>query len=330
MKKGKLHCWEAEGPAKQVFEELRPQITSLLEIECGPVPSSSFVLFDIFMIGETKATTLPHIMFSCKRREPRKAAVAAIRQSNILDQYPPGIYLGDWDYPPYLKDLRFLMFAPHSLSCLSSNENQPIFAPQTRPSMSTLYHSAQMNAGRRPLSPINPPSGTGYSTPGKVDHNPQIMQSFRALQLILWNSLIKSERLCTATIGAVMILSGRRFYLAPAHICYPQELVPAETATQVGSGSDGSECDFEGFGDADERPLDSGEADLTSRYSLTPGSSNQDADWGLSQDDSISEAQSESLTPAMKNEGENIGASYTSRLDSTTHRRLLTMVWSIF
>lgn len=158
MRKGKLHCWEAEGPARQVFEELTPRITSLLEIECGPVPSSSFVFCDIFMIGETKATTLPHIMFSCERRESRKAAVAAIRRSNILDQYPPGIYLGDWDYPPHLKDIRFLMFSPHTVGCLLGNENQPIFPPRTSPSMSTICHSPQMYIGRNSLSPINPSS----------------------------------------------------------------------------------------------------------------------------------------------------------------------------
>lgn len=145
------------------------------------------------------------------------------------------------------------------------------------------------------------------------------MQSLRALQLKLWNSSTKHERHCTATIGAVIILSSRRFYLAPAHICYPQELIPAETGTQVASGSDDSECDFEGFGDMDEEPLGSDEADLTSRYSLSPGSSNQDADWGLSQDDSTSEARSESLTPAMKNESEGIEGTYATRLDPTSH-----------
>ncbi|RHZ61819.1 uncharacterized protein CDV56_108075 [Aspergillus thermomutatus] len=106
--KGKYNCWEAQGPAREAFKQVEPEIKALLETSCGPVPSSSFILFDIFMIGETQSTAVPYIMFSCKRRKYRKSAVTVVEQSDILQECPPGIHLGDWDYPPHLKDLRFL------------------------------------------------------------------------------------------------------------------------------------------------------------------------------------------------------------------------------
>ncbi|KAJ5679582.1 hypothetical protein N7462_007826 [Penicillium macrosclerotiorum] len=84
---------------------------TLLDESGDRVPSASFVMFDIFMIGPTSATAVPHIMFSCTRPESRKIALAAIKQSGILDQLPRGICLGDWDYPPHIKDQVYHVFA---------------------------------------------------------------------------------------------------------------------------------------------------------------------------------------------------------------------------
>lgn len=107
-RKDKFNCWEAEGSAREVFNKIQPHITELLNSACGPVPSLSFVVCHIFMIGKTQKTAVPHIMVSCQRLESRKIAVAEIKKSNILDQCPPGIHLGHWDCPPHLKDLQYL------------------------------------------------------------------------------------------------------------------------------------------------------------------------------------------------------------------------------
>jgi hypothetical protein len=102
-KKGEHKCWEAKGPAQEEFQKISTEIRELLNITCDPVPSSSFVVFDIFMIVKTFETAIPHIMFPCKRRKPRKSAVKAIQNSEIVSHCPLGIALGHWDYPPHIK-----------------------------------------------------------------------------------------------------------------------------------------------------------------------------------------------------------------------------------
>ncbi|GIK00932.1 hypothetical protein Aspvir_004962 [Aspergillus viridinutans] len=105
---GKNKCWEAEGPAKEAFERVKPEIKQLFEERSVEVPSSSFILFDIYMIGETQLTAVPYIMFSCKHRESRKKAVTIVEESSVLQKCPLEIRLGDWDYAPHVKDPRFL------------------------------------------------------------------------------------------------------------------------------------------------------------------------------------------------------------------------------
>jgi hypothetical protein len=44
---GKYKCWEAERPAKEAFEQVKPEIKQLFEESSVEVPSSTFILFDI-------------------------------------------------------------------------------------------------------------------------------------------------------------------------------------------------------------------------------------------------------------------------------------------
>jgi hypothetical protein len=44
---GKYKCWEAERPAKEAFEQVKPEIKPLSEESSVEVPSSTFILFDI-------------------------------------------------------------------------------------------------------------------------------------------------------------------------------------------------------------------------------------------------------------------------------------------
>ncbi|GFG20511.1 hypothetical protein IFM5058_10654 [Aspergillus udagawae] len=265
IKKGKFHIWEANGPAREVFERIKSHITELLEYSCSPVPSSSFVLFDIFMIGEARETALPHIMFACKHSEPRKSAVAAMRKSNILEQCPPGIHFGDWDYPPHLKDLQYLAStACYNGSVVYTSQGNVSNSPHHENEFMTIYdHSKQ---------------GTGQT-----------------LQMVLQNTSTGPEYLRTATIGSIVMLSGRRFYLAPAHSYYPQGHILPDMVSECSRPED-SDCDFGGFEDGYEGVSDFSEAEFMSQYSLTPESSDLEEDWDLDEDGSISDAESDCLT----------------------------------
>ncbi|KAF7626990.1 hypothetical protein AFLA_012932 [Aspergillus flavus NRRL3357] len=271
IKKGNLNIWQAEGPAKEAFESITPHITELLEYSCGPVPSSSFVLFDIFMIGETRETALPHIMFSCKHCEPRKSAVAAMRKSNILEQCPPGIHLGNWDYPPHSKD-------PQHLASTACHKSSDFYVSQENESISSPYNNRSITV-----------------------HNPYKEGMGQALQLVLQNTSTEPGYLRTATIGSIVMLSGRRFYLAPAHVRYPQSHILPDMVPQ-GSRSEDSECEFGGFDDGDESMSDSLEVEFMSQYSLTPESSDLEEDWDLDEDDSFSDVESDCLNSEVQAE----------------------------
>ncbi|RHZ48361.1 hypothetical protein CDV55_100846 [Aspergillus turcosus] len=262
IKKGKYNCWEAEGPAKEAFEEIKPQIKLLLEELCGPVPSSSFILFDIFMIGETQSTAIPHIMFSCKHHKSRKAALKVVEQSDVLQQCPPGIHFGHWDYPPHLKDLRFL----------SS-------------SMSYVSPPRLTDASRH-----------GYDIIPVFD--PYKPQTVRAIKLRLRKNCGVSETYRTATIGSVVELSGKRFYMAPAHVFSND--VQDLRSDDIGLDSDDSDCEFGGFDDLDDNTADDREAEFMSQYSVTPESSDVEDEWDFD-DERLSDVDSEGSS-AVDNE----------------------------
>lgn len=265
VKKGNINCWSAEGPAKEAFEHIRSEIAEALERHCGPVPSSSWVQFDIFMVGGTKSTAVPHIMFSCKRPEPRKAAVAALKRSNILDECPPGIHLGHWDCPPHLKDLRFLASATRYgyPDTYTSQDCQPTLS----------FHNNELNSVPRIYS-----VGSG-----------------QALQLALKNTSIMPEYLRKATIGSIVSISDRQFYLAPAHFYSPEGQYSLDMAPEEDSELEDSECEFGGLDDGSEELSNSQEVDFMSQYSLTPGSSNLEEDLDFDEHDSASDSKSDCL-----------------------------------
>ncbi|KAF7163932.1 hypothetical protein CNMCM6106_000704 [Aspergillus hiratsukae] len=254
IKKGKYNCWEAEGPAKEAFEEIKPQIKLLLEELCGPVPSSSFILFDIFMIGETQSTAVPHIMFSCKHQKSRKTAVKVVEQSDVLQQCPPGIHFGHWDYPPHLKDLRFL-------SSSMSYSSPPRVTDASR-------HDYDIIPIFDPYKPL----------------------TVRAMQLRLKKTSGAFATYRTATIGGVVELSGKRFYMAPAHVFSDdaQDML----SDDIVPDSNDSDCEFGGFDDLDDNTADHREAEFMSQYSVTPEASDVEDEWDFD-DERLSDIDSE-------------------------------------
>ncbi|OJJ07401.1 hypothetical protein ASPVEDRAFT_33623 [Aspergillus versicolor CBS 583.65] len=105
--KGGLKYWDAQGPAQEAYDQMCTDIQQVLNSSCGPVRCSSAVVYDIYMVGRDASTAVPHIMFSCKQPKSRKQAVAAVRESGIVQRWP-GIELGHWEYPPHILNLRLL------------------------------------------------------------------------------------------------------------------------------------------------------------------------------------------------------------------------------
>lgn len=227
------------------------------------------------MIGATPQKAVPVIMVSCEHRETRKAVVAALRNSGILDQCPPAMDFGGWDYPPYISNLE--MFA--------------------RPSFLDPSHDIfRLNAAVRP-------NNVGQTMPEPIAFGGAGTVPCQALQLKLYKQSMGVKTHCTAAVGAFVILSGKRFLLMTAHVfCSPQY-----TQRQLDSELDDSECDFGRFIDPEESATYTQDVELIRQFSLTPQSSSQERDRSLSQDESISETLSRSncFSPTVKVEEEN-------------------------
>ncbi|RDW58356.1 hypothetical protein BP5796_12286 [Coleophoma crateriformis] len=138
-KQGRYYCWEAKGPVQETFEAIGPEIARLLERSCEPVPASSHIIYDIFMVGETPVTSVPHIMFSCSKLDPRKAAMEALKKSGLLKEYP-GIETGHWEFPPHIMDPRLLATEEETTSSTGPAARKVYLVPFNLPSQVSAFN----------------------------------------------------------------------------------------------------------------------------------------------------------------------------------------------
>jgi hypothetical protein len=96
-KMGRYDCWEATGPAREKFVQLAEEIKVYLENFSDPVLDT--VTWSIYMMGKSKATAKPTVMFCCREAKPRRTVRKMIDDSEIFLKYP-GIKTGDSTLPP--------------------------------------------------------------------------------------------------------------------------------------------------------------------------------------------------------------------------------------
>lgn len=117
-KQGRL-CWQAQGPAREAFSLVAPAIKKHLNDCSNVVPGADWVTWSIYMIGKSKSTATPTIMFECFQKGPRKEAMDMVKKSNILNEYP-GIETGHWAFPPNMIFPQQLTSGPSQQQNLSS------------------------------------------------------------------------------------------------------------------------------------------------------------------------------------------------------------------
>ena len=78
--------WTAVGPARDLWNQLAPRITDLLEVR--QAVGSHLLTMDLFMVGMVCEATTPTIFVMCKDRSIRKKVVKLVEQSSILDGFP--------------------------------------------------------------------------------------------------------------------------------------------------------------------------------------------------------------------------------------------------
>ncbi|GAW22694.1 hypothetical protein ANO14919_122370 [Xylariales sp. No.14919] len=84
---GKLECWDANGPARAIFNtELDTKIKDYI---VNNLPeSNTFIGFSLFMVGSSQLRTSPTVLLVSDDKPRRKAAFEAIKSSGILERYP--------------------------------------------------------------------------------------------------------------------------------------------------------------------------------------------------------------------------------------------------
>ncbi|KAJ3577699.1 hypothetical protein NPX13_g2869 [Xylaria arbuscula] len=84
---GKLECWDANGPARAIFNsELHVKIKDYI---VNNLPEScSFIGFSLFMVGRSQLRTSPTVLIVSDDKPRRKAAFEAVKSSGLLAQYP--------------------------------------------------------------------------------------------------------------------------------------------------------------------------------------------------------------------------------------------------
>jgi hypothetical protein len=98
----RYNCWEATGLAREKFVQLAQEIKVYLETFSEPVLDP--VTWSIYMIGKSKATARPTVMFCCRESKSRRTVKKIIDDSGILLNYP-GIKTDDSTLPPDFNQL---------------------------------------------------------------------------------------------------------------------------------------------------------------------------------------------------------------------------------
>ena len=91
---GGQNCYEAIGPAYEVFLEIGPRIKELLdayndELGCGEQMQHS-IAFYMFMIGSELAKSQPTLIFASRSKRQRTMAQALVKE-NIESGYLVGV-----------------------------------------------------------------------------------------------------------------------------------------------------------------------------------------------------------------------------------------------
>ncbi|PQE08748.1 Ankyrin repeat protein [Rutstroemia sp. NJR-2017a BVV2] len=251
--------WEAKGKAQEAFNVLSPKIADLLERSCGPVPSSSQIIYDIFMVGETPHTAIPHIMFSCRKSEPRKAAMETLKKSGLLSNYS-GIKTGHWQFPPHIMDPQPLASEEDFDMDTEVVDSKVLLVPSYESFSTTLptLLSTTISATRL----------YKFDTPGSP------------------NASLK------ATVGSLVRFAGKPFYFSVSHAFSedadkdPESVFDNaddedDSAFEFGGFDDGEdaideEMDITGSGSMDEEVNITGSGSMTSESSGFPDDFNED------------------------------------------------------
>ncbi|KAN0099958.1 hypothetical protein V8E51_013733 [Hyaloscypha variabilis] len=223
-------CWEAVGPARETFIRIADEIKNHLEKASESVPQA--VTWTMYMIGKTKDTAEPMIVFCCRESASRKQVRKTVEESGIFQRYP-GIRVGDASRP-----LDF-----DQLVQLAGKSSGPVNVGQ--------------NANTKKLEFRCEANGRLYANRDHLGYD---------LESVMGNRMFvklpgKDATIRKATIGGIVQSGSREFYLTAGHAF---ESSPSEASDNV---KDDFDCDI---GEESEIEAEQDFIDSTSRGSLSP------------------------------------------------------------
>ncbi|PMD29554.1 hypothetical protein L207DRAFT_520847 [Hyaloscypha variabilis F] len=223
-------CWEAVGAARETFIRIADEIKNHLEKASEPVPQA--VTWTMYMIGKTKETAEPMILFCCRESASRKQVRTTIEESGILQRYP-GVRVGDASRPPDFDQL--VQLAGESSGSLNVGQNA-----KTKKLEFRCEANGSLYANRKHL---------GYD-----------------FESVMGNRIFvklpgKDATIRKATIGGIVQSGLREFYLTAGHAFESSHSEASEDIEDDFDYDIGEESDTE----AEQDFIDS-----TSRGSLSP------------------------------------------------------------
>ncbi|RDW56688.1 hypothetical protein BP6252_14040 [Coleophoma cylindrospora] len=101
---GHNQCWHATGPALALFTKVNKNIAKLLDtliadIEDGQPVADNPLAYRMFMIGKSKSTARPTILFISQSQTSRKRAIKYVKSSKILKPHPEIVLANSTVYP---------------------------------------------------------------------------------------------------------------------------------------------------------------------------------------------------------------------------------------
>jgi hypothetical protein len=109
---GGNECWEAVGPAQELFSKISANVGELLDaliddLEEGEPVDGNILTFGMYMIGKNPATARPTLLFTCQTPNPRQRAIKFLKESALLKGYPK-IALAESSVCPLTAGRRYL------------------------------------------------------------------------------------------------------------------------------------------------------------------------------------------------------------------------------
>ncbi|KAK3994430.1 hypothetical protein QBC44DRAFT_357307 [Cladorrhinum sp. PSN332] len=113
---GLNRCWQAVGPARQMFEALSGRISLILAD--WEAPDDDFVGWSIFMVGLSEETATPTLIVHGENASARKSVCKLVQDSGLLQQYR--VRLDDRRYAPDFNRVDPLQFLSGSTTPATS------------------------------------------------------------------------------------------------------------------------------------------------------------------------------------------------------------------